>query len=80
MHEDYLLNAINYKVFLYNKMLKKYQKLHFYGLYVPIWDEIQYIPYRRDADMDIPISYSKVSNKRTVFNNRTGSDIILQKV
>ena len=24
--------------------------------------------------------YSKVSNKRTVFNNRTGGDIILQKV
>ena len=24
-------------------------------------------------------SYSKVSNKRTVFNNRTGGDIILQK-
>ena len=26
------------------------------------------------------IYYSKVSNKRTVFNNRTGGDIILQKV
>ena len=25
-------------------------------------------------------TYSKVSNKRTVFNNRTGGDIILQKV
>ena len=24
--------------------------------------------------------YSKVYNKRTVFNNRTGGDIILQKV
>ena len=26
------------------------------------------------------ILYSKVSNKRTVFINRTGGDIILQKV
>ena len=26
------------------------------------------------------VLYSKVSNKRTVFNNRTGGDIILQKV
>ena len=26
------------------------------------------------------ITYSKVSNKRTVFNNRTGGDIILQKI
>ena len=25
-------------------------------------------------------AYSKVSNKRTVLNNRTGGDIILQKV
>ena len=28
----------------------------------------------------IGIYYSKVSNKRTVFNNRTGGDIIIQKV
>ena len=26
------------------------------------------------------MQYSKVSNKCTVFNNRTGGDIILQKV
>ena len=31
--------------------------------------------YKRNLDY-----YSKVSNKRTLFNNRTGGDIILQKV
>ena len=30
--------------------------------------------------LKICLDYSKASNKRTVFNNRTGGDIILQKV
>ena len=36
---------------------------------------------RKAAVLDIRFlhQYSKVSNKRTVFNKRTGGDIILQK-
>ena len=33
-----------------------------------------------DENRAVDDLYSKVSNKRTVFNNRTGGDIILQKV
>ena len=37
--------------------------------------------YRFDCNIIIhSVYYSKVSNKRTVFNNRTGGDIFLQKV
>ena len=32
----------------------------------------------KKIDMVYSFCYSKVSNKRTVFNNRTGGDIILQ--
>ena len=45
-----------------------------------VWTSVKRTMHNEFSIDELPNIYSKVSNKRTVFDNRTGGDIILQKV